>query len=345
VCPDRLETDIAIFVPWTEMRGSYGESVRREQAFRVYWRTANDKQETDSVMISEERDGFFKVGMGDVEIGRPLRHSLYDGNRELLLRRGYVIETARQCELLVERGLYRSHNERPEPPAREVVEDAPPASGNLSTLEMTQIRIGDTMTLDGVDNVPRLDVKLIGYLKGSGLIVTVPQSDGQFVMLKEGQTFVVRFFSGKNAFAFTTTVNKQSSAPFPHLYLAYPRAVHGLEIRKASRANVDIIAAVELDHAEGSAAGKIVNLSIGGAALRTRKAIGETGDEIKIKFKVLINDNEYYLAFAAVICSATEQSVDGGVSVLHGIKFIDFDPSMQLALSALVYQKIADGTA
>jgi len=297
-------------------------------------------------MAASEREAFLKVGMKDIEVGKPLRHSLYDGNRTLLLKRGIVIESVRQCEMLVERGLYRALNERPAPlPSHDVSDEPLPASESSSTLEATRIRIGDLLTLQSDDSQPRLDVKLIGFLKGCGLIVTVPNSGGQLAMLKEGQTFVARFFSGKNAFAFTTTLSKQSSIPFPHLYLTYPRQVHGLEIRKSSRISVDIIAAITLHDEGSSAAGKIVNLSIGGAALSTRNALGESGDNIKIKFKVLINDIEYYLAFDGIICGISEQLQDANVAVLHGIKFVNFDPTMQLALSALVYQKLADGAS
>ena len=65
----------------------------------------------------DEQGGFVKVGVSDVEVGKPLAHPLYDGNRKLLLKRGHVVESAHQRELLIERGLYRNLSERYVPPA------------------------------------------------------------------------------------------------------------------------------------------------------------------------------------------------------------------------------------
>ncbi|MBK9783683.1 MAG: flagellar brake domain-containing protein [Betaproteobacteria bacterium] len=41
-------------------------------------------------------------------------------------------------------------------------------------------------------------------------------SDGNWSCVKEGQSFIIRFFSGQNAYAFTSVVARQTSVPFPH---------------------------------------------------------------------------------------------------------------------------------
>ena len=66
-------------------------------------------------MTSPKQESFIKVSVNDVQIGKPLLHPFYDGNRKLLLKRGYVIESIHQCEMLIERGLYRNIHERATP--------------------------------------------------------------------------------------------------------------------------------------------------------------------------------------------------------------------------------------
>ena len=65
------------------------------------------------------------------------------------------------------------------------------------------------------------------------------------MMLRDGQTFVGRFFSGQRAFAFSTALVKQTSVPFPHMHLAYPRDLRVQEVRKSPRIDVQMIAAIE----------------------------------------------------------------------------------------------------
>lgn len=294
----------------------------------------------------DERAAFIKVGVKDVEIGKPLSHPLYDSNRKLLLKRGYVIETQHQCEMLIERGLYRNLNERAAvaSTAPRAGEDLPPPREAITTLDATKIRIGDPIQMQSSADAPRLVARLIGYAKNRGLIVTVPETDGDLVMLKEGQSFIVRFFSGQNAYAFTTVVAKQTNVPFPHLHLSYPREVRGLEIRKGSRIDVDIIAAIVMDP-EGVAnqgAGKIFNLSVGGAALRSAAPLGKKGDVVNVKFKVEIHEIQSFIVFDSVIRTITEEKNVPGMPHVYGIQFINPDEAMVLALAAYVYQRIVD---
>ena len=161
-------------------------------------------------------------------------------------------------------------------------------------------------------------------------------------MLKEGQSFIIRFFSGQNAYAFTSVVSRQTSVPFPHLHLSYPREVRGLEIRKDSRIDVELITAV-LMGAEGeqhSGAGKIVNLSRGGASLRAKTQLGNKGDTINVKFKISVHDMQSYVVFDSIIRMIDQDQTDPAMPYVHGIQFVDAEQGMSLALAAFVYQKI-----
>lgn len=296
-------------------------------------------------MLQANSSGFVKVAAHEVELGKPLPHPLYDGNRKLLLNRGYVVETEYQCEQLVERGLYRNLNERSVPHGAVANEEAaPPPREAITTLEATKIRVGDSLHMQSSAEAPRLLVKLIGYLKGRGLIVTVPGAEGEFVMLKEGQSFVCRFFLGQNAYAFTTTVAKQTSVPFPHLHLSYPREVRGLEIRKGSRVEVELITAVTMDHDGESkqSSGKIVNVSTGGLALRAKTPLGCKGDVINVKFKIQVGDVQTFIVFDSIIRAVSQDAGDPAMPYLHGLQFMAPEPNMAMALTAFVYQQIVE---
>jgi len=299
--------------------------------------------------VLDEQPVFIKVTARDVEVGKPLRWSLYDGNRQLLLKRGNIIENQRQCDILVDKGLYRNARGREIDGLRTIIpprQDEEKASTGTqqtsTTLEKSRIRIGDAIQLQGSPDSPRYYVKLIGYLKNKGLIVTAPETDGQLVMLRDDQSFVARFFSGKNAYAFSTSVVKQTNVPFTHLHLSYPREVAGVEIRKGSRIDVDLIAAISIGENQAPAAGKIMNLSTGGAAIRSKTALGNKGDVFNMKFRLDVHGIDSYLTFESVIRSREYDPADSAMPYSYGIQFIDGDKAMALALAAFVYKQLAD---
>ncbi|WP_306605598.1 flagellar brake protein [Azonexus sp.] len=319
-------------------------------------------------MALGENSTYVRLEFADVELGVPLQTPLYDGNRRVLLKRGESIETVHELEDLILRGLYRNTSERSShllgilaatpssatrersSPASSAPEQSMPSAAAvqrdaITTLDAAKLRIGDPLYLQSSPEAPRLVSKLIGHLKNKGLIVTVPESESELIMLRDGQSFIVRFFSGQNAYAFTTAVVKQTSVPYPHVHLSYPKEVRGREIRKGSRVDVDLIAAVAVE--EGGAytgSGKIVNLSISGGALRAKTRLGERDHVINVKFKILIGDMPSYVAVDCVIRAISEDADPSGMPWLHGLQFLNPEPAMALALTAFVYQKIVGET-
>lgn len=317
-------------------------------------------------MALDESSTYVRLEFDDIELGVPLPAPLYDGNRRVLLKRGESIDTTHELENFIERGLYRNNNERHSPlndmiavmpsvPVRErrisasasqaasPPEPAAAASRDTVTmLEDSKLRVGDSLFMQSSPEAPRLMSKVIGYLKNKGLIVSVPESESELVMLRDGQSFIVRFFSGQNAYAFTTVVVKQTSVPYPHVHLSYPKEVRGREIRKGSRVDVDLIASIATQ-TDGTHAnsGKVVNLSIGGGALRSKTRLGEKDQVINIKFKLVIGGVPSYIALNCLIRAISKDVADAsGMPFLYGLQFLNPEPAMALALTAFVYQKI-----
>lgn len=268
---------------------------------------------------------FARVGLGDIEVGQPLRWNLYDANREQVRRQGEVFQTLEAIDELTSAGVYR------------LLTPAERQSREIG-FEASRIRVGDAIQLEISPEQPRYVVFLIGYQKNKGVIVTPPQSAGGIVMLREGQAFVGRFFSGQSAYAFSTALVKQTSVPFPHMHLAYPRDLRVQEVRKSPRIDVQMIAAIEfVDREAPQVSGKICNLSATGAALRTRQKLGVVGDKVRLKFKISIQGQETFLSVLSEVRSINENRDDPTMPVLWGLLFIEPDNHAHFALSAYVY--------
>lgn len=268
---------------------------------------------------------FARVGLGDIVVGQPLRWNLYNESREQICRQGQIFDSLEAIDALVSPGVYR------------LLSNAEKQSRDVA-FDTSRIRVGDAIQLEVSPEQPRYVVFLIGYQKNKGIIVTPPESAGGLMMLRDGQSFVGRFFSGQRAFAFSTTLVRQTSVPFPHMHLAYPRDLRVQEVRKSPRIDVQMIAAIEfVDREAPQASGKICNLSATGAALRTKHRLAPIGEKVRLKFKLAIQGLETYLSVLCEIRSLADNRDDPAMPVLWGLSFVEPDSHAHFALSAYVY--------
>ncbi len=293
---------------------------------------------------------YIPIRKADIDIGKPLLWSVYNGDRQLLLKRGFVVETQSQLDGLAEKGLYRdSHGSDSVSALRRGADDAgargkaEQTTERLVALDEIKLSIGDPFQIQTQveQSENRYYVKLIGYLKGKSVLFTAPQQDGSLCYVKEGQAFVVRFFSGKNAYAFSGSVTRVANVPFPHLHLSYPSQVRGLVVRSGERVNARIICTVSMPEDTKTVAvpGVLTNISVGGALLSSKKKLGEKNDLLAIKFRIFIREIEFYMTIDATVCSVSK---DENGEFLHGLRFAGLPNDMAIALTAFVYQKLAE---
>jgi len=214
-------------------------------------------------------------------------------------------------------------------------------------LDEAKLQIGDPIQLQSQDDEEqdRYYVKLIGFAAKRSVLVSAPKVNGQYLLLRQGKTFVVRAFSGKSVFAFQASVIKVTNTPFPYLHLPYPADVKTLVVRRGARATVDIIAAISSGDcaSEGTLAGRLRNISISGALLVSNYQLGLLGDRIAIKFKVALNDVEGLLVIDSAIRSIQKDEQNEEASLTnYGLEFVNIEPQAKILLLAFVYQKLIE---
>lgn len=298
-------------------------------------------------------DGFLMpVRKADIEVGKPLPFAIYDADRNLLLNRGVIVSSEHQLEILLEKGLFR---ERVRPKSNAVpTESLPTEPGGGSgggkpveeTLDLDALKLmpGDTLQLQPLmeGQSERWNVHVIGHLKPKSLLVSAPLVDGKLIFIKDGQTYLVRAFSGLNVCAFKARVLKSQLQPFPYLHLSWPDSVQAMRIRKAMRAPASIIVAVH-DSEEGrqTGAGKLVDISVGGAKLLSNGQLGRKEDTLWMSFKVKLGDMEEYVKTPANIRTVTEETDEQGKTMkAFGVQFGDLTQSQRLIIMNLVYQYV-----
>lgn len=214
------------------------------------------------------------------------------------------------------------------------------------TLEEARLPVGDLVYLQAQsgDAIERYSVRLLGMSKGRSVLVTTPMVDGKYLLMREGQAFILRAFSGKSAYAFSTEILKSVNTPYPYLHLAYPREVRSLVVRRGARADVQVICAItDCDDAPLHAAGTIVNISVGGALMMVKQPPGKKGQRLGIAFKVVLNGIEALLEIKTVVRAINiDQSNETGMSCQLGLQFVDVSAEDSMPLLAFVYQELLE---
>lgn len=195
--------------------------------------------------------------------------------------------------------------------------------GGLS-LDQTKLKIGDSIQLQfqtGTEK-SRCLVTLIGYVAEQSVIVSVPVINGRLMPIREGQTLNARFFSERNAYAFSAVVRKAASTPYPYLHLSYPPEVRGLVVRSSPRAQAHI--SCHASTRDGSSYKCIArDISIGGALVASREQVGEVGEKLLLSLPVKIDENEHVLELNCQIRSVnTSYASENEIPVnLFGLAF------------------------
>lgn len=211
-----------------------------------------------------------------------------------------------------------------------------------------KIQVGETLQLqprDGEDS-RRLQVKLIGYVRGASLLVTTPTIGGKTMFMREGQPFVVRMLAGKRIVGFTSTILRTCTRPFPYLHMAYPEQVEQITVRKAERVRVKLFASLKNANPdyqfEKPRSGTIIDISTTGALMVAGEPLGVSGDEVVVRCALKIGGNEKLLSLPGVMRNihVGQSEEHGSGSYYHGLEFRITEEQETFALHGYVYEQI-----
>lgn len=297
-----------------------------------------------------ELDALVPIKQNEICLGKPAPRDVFDSWGNLLLASGALIENQLQLDNLIENGfctdtLLESVSPKAAPAIPPLTPTKPAQEQNKETvmLDLDSVRwhVGETFYLQVHDNAQiRYTVKLIGFVKNKSILLTAPVIDGKGALIRDGQTFIVRAFPGKKAYAFTASALKSVFSPHPYLHLSYPKLVRCTAIRQGSRATVKIIASVTVGSPEQTAAATLSDLSMGGSSGIIKKPLGQKNDTGIIKFKVNAAGNDEYLTLNIILRSVTP--TENTDEFRHGFEFIDVPTQSKLILSAFVHQTLAE---
>ncbi len=190
--------------------------------------------------------------------------------------------------------------------------------------------------LNGVSH--KYNLKLIGAIKGKSILLTLPVVDGQAVQMLPGQSYIIRGFDGKYAYAFTSRVIQARSHPFPYVHFSYPLAVESKIVRKTLRVNVNLPAYVIGGSAQITVT--MIDLSAKGSMIHSPQAIGAISDTINVQFDVAFEEIRTKLTLPAKIRNA--QYSKDETSIRIGVEFENIPQNDMLILNNFIHATSAN---
>jgi len=278
--------------------------------------------------------------------GEPLPWPLFDEGGHVLFTQGETLAAGYPLE-----GLFRSTDGEISVPvpveefgATGPFEDVsagemfPPNGIKPQMWEIVQIRLPER------DGQPHYFTRLVGYIRNTSILVTIPRIRHQPVGMVEGERAEVRMLTGRNIYVFRSQVIKACLAPAPYMHLSFPDTVQRQSLRKAPSARANLPVMVEIGSAR--AEGVIANLSAAGARVDASVSLGAKGQSVMLAFQVDLDGMQRAMSLSAQIMHIRSPEPKSKVAaglVEHGVEFQDVSEEDGLWLRCLVYKRIAEG--
>ncbi|MCC7487607.1 MAG: flagellar brake protein [Burkholderiales bacterium] len=203
-----------------------------------------------------------------------------------------------------------------------------------------RLKVGDRAQLEPPPTAGggRVAVRIVGWIENECLIVNMPPVQRVRLGLLEGETVMLRVFTGQNAFAFRSSVLKKYTPVSEYLQLSFPRRVEGVAVRNSPRYRIDIPARIVLPAGGEPVLAHMDNIGITGALLDAPAPLGERGASLRVTFDLVLHDVPVSLSLAATIRSIQSDETAGATPRhRHGVSFENIAPNDRLILAALVW--------
>lgn len=201
--------------------------------------------------------------------------------------------------------------------------------------EALRLRPGAALQLQDPGTGATHGVKFIGALKGKSLLLTLPTVNGQGMKVQTGQSFVIRGFTGKHAYAFESRVLMVQPHPYAYLHLSYPASITAKIVRKALRVRAGLPATVTPRTGGQAIAATIVDLSATGAMIDSSTSPGAVSDVVSLAFPIAFDNITANLNISAVIRSIKKSETDD--SMQTGLEFDNIEHNDDLILRCFTY--------
>lgn len=207
-------------------------------------------------------------------------------------------------------------------------------------LQELRLRPGTELKLlDSKGNMLAHKAQFIAVFGGKSMLVSMMVDNARKIALREGDTYLVKGFTGKYDFSFTASVLQVDGAQF-NARLSCPIVVSVKFVRSHQRVQLSLHSRATLPNLDSPAPIVITDLSAGGAGIDSSGPLGNVGERIQLSLPVEFEKKKFDLSLTSEIRHITQN----GETLKTGVEFVDASQHDKLMLHYLV-STLSDGGA
>jgi len=181
---------------------------------------------------------------------------------------------------------------------------------------------------------------LAGRLDGSSLMIVWPSDRDGLVPMRAGERVEVKFFSERELVIFQVDVGLCCFRPRPYLHLNWPKEVGAVEVRTVARipmAKPAVLVRAPVDGSPGEQVpGKVVDLSLGGAALVSPNGALVVGELAELLLTINPDSGRVAVHVRPRCAVRSRRELPAGEGFQYGIQFLEPTINDRLVLLAIV---------
>lgn len=189
----------------------------------------------------------------------------------------------------------------------------------------------------------RWDVRLVGLLSRSRLLVTHPLKDGKLMFVREGERFDVTNFDGAVVSTFGSTVIRVVFGDAPGLEMSLPPVEQRRRetIRRTRRAPVTLPCSLRFGEGEDAFRGGLTgDLSDQGALVAIAQPLPEGTEEVEFSLKFPVLGEQQTVTVRARVRSMAPDPRPDMPATLVGLQFEGLPHAMRVAIGLYVAERL-----
>lgn len=227
-------------------------------------------------------------------------------------------------------------------------------------LDDLDVPIGTSVQLEFISPPGRHEVKVLGNIPGSSLILSCPRLKGKNLLVREGQLVNIRLMLSTHVCAFSSKIGKSYLEPAAHLHITHPDYVETSEVRQTARIETRLISNIEPDKTATSIAEPsssiVIDLSLGGAKVISKEDFGTVNQTMRLTCNIKVGPYTHILRLDCKIRSQEIQMLEqvqasmedneflsrmgAEYFYVYGISFIDLSKDSGIPLTAFILETL-----
>ena len=189
-------------------------------------------------------------------------------------------------------------------------------------------------------NTAEYPATLTGRLEGASLMIAWPSDREGLLPMRVGERIEVKLFSERDLVIFQVDVGLCCFRPRPYLHLNWPKEVGVVEVRTVARipmAKPAVLARASADGSPGEQVhGKVVDLSLGGAALVSACGTLPVGELGELLLTISPDAGRVAVNVRPRCAVRSRRELPAGEGFQYGIQFLEPTINDRLVLLAIV---------